>query len=303
MTSRLRTCGFTLVEMIMVIVILGVISAALAVFIRSPVEGYIDAVRRAELVDVADTALRRMGRDLRRAVPNSARVTGACGGANCYLEFLPTTSGGRYRAAGEGTTCAAAAPTLYDTLYFTPDTDTCFEILGPPITFSAGDAADAADQIVVGNWGNPGSNAYEGRTSATHVRRAYAGAAGAQSMVVMTSTNPLPLDSPSKRFQVVSGSELAVSYACEGVGTNAGDGTGTLKRYWNYGIIDTPQPTTFGASTALIAGNVSSCNIVYGTLGATNPYTRNGVVAIVLGITRANETVNLYHEIHVDNLP
>lgn len=299
MTSRLRTCGFTLVEMITVIVILGVISAVLAVFIRSPVEGYIDAVRRAELVDVADTALRRMGRDLRRAVPNSARVTGACGGANCYLEFLPTTSGGRYRAAGEGITqCAAAAPTLYDTLYFTPNADTCFEILGPQITFAAG------DQIVIGNWGNPGSNAYEGNTLSTHVRRAYNGAAGAQSMVVMTSANPLPLESPSRRFQVVAAAELAVTYACENVGgpNASGDGTGTLTRYWNYGI-NVAQPTTFGASTALIAGNVSSCNIIYGTLGATNPYTRNGVVAIVLGITRANETVNLYHEIHIDNLP
>lgn len=299
MTSRLRTCGFTLVEMIMVIVILGVISAALAVFIRSPVEGYIDAVRRAELVDVADTALRRLGRDLRRAVPNSVRVTGVCDvGASCYLEFLPTTSGGRYRAAGEGITqCAAAAPTLYDTLYFTPDTDTCFEILGPPITFTAN------DQIIIGNWGNPGSNAYEGINGATFVRRAIPAAAASSSRVVMTSTSPLPLESPSKRFQVVAATELAVTYACESVGTNAsGDGTGTLTRYWNYGI-NVAQPTTFGASTALIAGNVSSCNIVYGTLAAPNPYTRNGVVAIVLGITRANETVNLYHEIHVDNLP
>lgn len=300
MTSRLRCRGFTLVEMIMVIVILGVISGVLAVFMVSPVQGYFDAVRRAELVDTADTALRRMGRDLRRAAPNSVRVNAACAAASCYLEFLPTTSGGRYRSAGETTVqCAAAATSLYDTLYFTPDTDSCFEILGPPIAFTA------SDQIVIANFGNPGSNAYEGNTLSTHVRRPYAGATGAAvSKVVMEPAGTsLPLESPSKRFQVISGTEPAVTYACEGVGTSAsGDGTGMLKRYWGYAIT-TAQVTPPGGSNALLAENVSACSIIYGTLATPNPYTRNGVVAIVLAITRSGETINLYHEIHVDNMP
>lgn len=305
MTSRAFRSGFTLVEMIIVITILGVISAVLAVFIRSPIEGYFDAVRRAELVDSADTALRRVGRDVRRAVPNSVRVTGACGGANCYLEFLPTASGGRYRAAGEGaiqcTVAAGGTSPRHDTLYFDA-ADTCFEILGPQLTFTA------ADQIVIGNWGNTGSNAYEGNTAATHVRRAYAGTTGvARSFVMMTSGNALPLESPSRRFQVIAGAELAVTYACEGVGTNAsGDGTGTLTRYWGYGIEASQRDTAAefdDVSSALIAENVSVCNIVYGSLAATNPYTRNGLVQIAISIRRSDETINLYHELHVDNLP
>lgn len=298
MTRRNRLTGFTLIEMVITIAILGVISAMLAVFIRTPVQGYFDTVRRAELVDAADTALRRMGRDVRRAVPNSVRVTGACGaGASCFLEFLPTASGGRYRAAGEGTTyCADAATTRHDALSFDV-VDTCFEVLGPAITFTA------TDQVVVGNWGNTGSSVYEGNTAATHVRRAYAGGVGALAFVEMTSAAKLPLESPSKRFQVISGAELAVTYACTGVGTNAGEGTGVLTRYWGYGISST-QPTAFAAgSSALIAENVSACNVVYGGLAATNPYTRNGLVQIVIAITRSDETINLYHEIHVDNLP
>ena len=50
--------GFTLVEMIMVITITGIIGAMVAVFIRSPVDSYVDSARRAELSDIADTALR-----------------------------------------------------------------------------------------------------------------------------------------------------------------------------------------------------------------------------------------------------
>jgi len=76
----------TLIEMIVVIAITGILAAAVAVFIRRPVEGYIDAARRAELSDVADTALRRITRDLRTVLPNSIRITTA-GGVN-YLEYL-----------------------------------------------------------------------------------------------------------------------------------------------------------------------------------------------------------------------
>src|SRR5262249_57485691 len=72
-TSNSRACarGVTLIEMIVVIAITGIIAAAVAMFIRRPVEGYIDAARRAELTDIADTALRPMTRDLRSPLPNT----------------------------------------------------------------------------------------------------------------------------------------------------------------------------------------------------------------------------------------
>ena len=88
--------GFTLVEMIVVIVITGIIGGVVAMFIRAPVQGYMDSARRAEMTDIADTALRRMARDIRTAVPNSVRIPVAAG--STYIEFLPTKAGGRYRA-------------------------------------------------------------------------------------------------------------------------------------------------------------------------------------------------------------
>ncbi|NIO42154.1 MAG: prepilin-type N-terminal cleavage/methylation domain-containing protein, partial [Burkholderiales bacterium] len=81
--------GFTLAEAVIVIAVLGIISAAAAVFIRGPIAAYFDVARRAEMVDTADTALRRIARDLQRALPNSVRVTGACSGqTSCYLEYI-----------------------------------------------------------------------------------------------------------------------------------------------------------------------------------------------------------------------
>jgi Tfp pilus assembly protein PilV len=61
-TRRLprRTAGFTLIEAIIAIVITGILGAVVAVFISKPIQGYFDSVRRAELTDQADVALRRI---------------------------------------------------------------------------------------------------------------------------------------------------------------------------------------------------------------------------------------------------
>lgn len=44
MNMRKRGAGFTLIEMIMVIVITGIIAGMVAVFIRSPIDGYFNTV-------------------------------------------------------------------------------------------------------------------------------------------------------------------------------------------------------------------------------------------------------------------
>lgn len=88
------SAGFTLVEMIMVIVITGIIAGMVAVFLKSPVEGYFSTVRRAALTEEADSALRFIARDLQSALPNSI----ACADAGT-LQFLTVRSGGRYREA------------------------------------------------------------------------------------------------------------------------------------------------------------------------------------------------------------
>ena len=106
-----------------VIAITSIIAVTVAVFIQKPVQGYFDTVRRAELTDIADTALRRLGRDLRLALPNSVRTTGS--GAVAYMEFLQTSGGGRYRASPDNTGGG-------NVLDFT-QANTKFDVLGPAV--------------------------------------------------------------------------------------------------------------------------------------------------------------------------
>ena len=56
--------GFTLVEMIISIVITGIVVSMMAIFGRNQINAYMDVGNRAELSDAADTALRRIARDL-----------------------------------------------------------------------------------------------------------------------------------------------------------------------------------------------------------------------------------------------
>jgi MSHA biogenesis protein MshO len=97
-----RSGGFTLVEAIMTIAIIGIIGGIVAVFIRAPILGYRDTVDRAELTDQADLALRRMARDIRLALPNSVRVNDSGDHPGSQLELLLTRSGARYMADDDG---------------------------------------------------------------------------------------------------------------------------------------------------------------------------------------------------------
>lgn len=288
--------GFTLVEMIVVIAIMGILGGVIAAFIGVPVQGYLDSARRAEMSDIADTAGQRLARDIRIAVPNSARLPTPAG--STYIEFLPTKAGGRYRALADpgGVVPVCGGTVAQDILDFTA-ADNCFEILGPPITFAAG------DQIVLGSTQSNGLSPYD--SSVTGVLRAFNGTPGSQPTGFITAVQfPALAALPSQHFSVVPGNQQAVTYACENVGTDTkGDGAGTLKRYWKYGF--TPAQATppemaasavLGvASASTLADKISSCNIVYDAA--------KQLISITLVISRNNESISLHQEIHVSNTP
>ena len=272
--------GFTLVEMIMVITITGIIGAMVAVFIRSPVDSYVDSARRAELSDIADTALRRIIRDLRLALPNSVRVAQSPAGT-FYLEFLLTSGGGRYRTD-------KTAGGLGDPLNFVA-ADGSFDVLGPTVTFAGGES------IVMYNLGTgfTGADAYQPSAASPNDnnRAAYGGAAGAVSNIVLSGTKLFPFASPGNRFHVV---QYAVTYKCDPV-------AGEVRRYWNYGILPGQPAPPVTANNAQLARNVTACAITYDQNAIQG---RNGVVTLRLTLGGAGgEVVSLFEEAHVSNVP
>ena len=292
--------GFTLVELIMVIVIMGVIGGMVSVFMKSPIDAYIDSGRRAALTDTADTTMRRVARDIQRALPNSIRTPIGVPANQC-VEFIPTKTGGRYRAEGLGALDFAAGATS-------------FNMLGSNITFDGTEIhpdqqIDPGDEIVVYNLGIPGSDAYDASTPALPNNRTRVSlAALTESGVPVETTVPIdskrfPLASGSNRFQVVSRTEQIVRYACVGAsGVDAqGRGTGTLIRQ----VLSFPLPlasTTCPGSVIaapVLATGVSSCSFDY----SGTDLQRNALIRVTLQLTDSNETVTLLHEVHVNNTP
>lgn len=291
-----RARGFSLVELIVVIVITGIIASVIGTFIAGPIQGFFDQARRAELVDAAQLALVRMGRDLRAALPNSVRVDSGA------LELLLVLDGDRYRtepATGAGDDDQlqfAAADTSFNT----------FRQLGANQTLPAGvrlavyplgylSAADpyatpaVLPGLATGGVMTPASIVGLGTT-------AVVGGVTEQRVTLTGGGHPghrFPYESPRRRVFLVSG---PVMYRCVG---------GDLVRYDRYGVNAAPvvPPTDVGTiATVVVADIVQSCSFAYDPGTAQ----RNAVATLTLALVDAaapTEVVRLVRQVHMSNVP
>lgn len=303
--------GFTLIEAIMVITITGILAGMVAVFIRSGVTSYVDTARRAELTDSADTALRRISRDLRLAVPNTVRP-GASGGV-LFLEMLASKTGGRYDSAGADSCFTSAGCTNITTAGSVVESfsGTAGIPAGPGSgRYSIGGFNTTNDRIVIYNqYNNSGADCSTSNPSAycghntSKLSAAPTDNAGADSFAFASTQFLPPGGSPSRRFQIVEG---PVSYACNPTGGVVnGVPANSLVRYAGYAITAV-QPVSAAAaplgtapSIGVIASNVSGCAFSY----SAGVFERWGVVGLDLKLTQQGETVSLYHEVHINNVP
>jgi len=300
--------GVTLIELVVVIATLGIIAAVAVVLIRQPLDAYRESAQRAELTDIADTALRRIGRDVRLALPNSIRVTPTTG-TPVYMELLLTRNGGRYRSQQD-------ASFNGDILDFTGTnpvgSDTQFDTLVPMATTLADQSIVPNDVLVIFNlFADPTitqSNAYtrnaagcatvsNAACNSTLITGTGAGALANEDRIIF-SGRKFPQPSPGNRFHVVSG---PVTFACapNNLPDAQGNGIGTLSRIDGYAIA-LGQAAPPAGTSSLLAKYVTDCQIRYSQATSTQA---RGLVSLSLSLTRGGETVTLYHEIHVSNVP
>jgi MSHA biogenesis protein MshO len=266
--------GFTLIEVILVIVLVGILSAVLVVFIVSPFQAARDMERRANLVDAADLALNRMSREIRSALPNSVRVHNSG-----HIEFINTVTGGRYRRL--------PSPGGTEEIFVPSQTAGTFDIPGLLLDWENISESAPGGDCGVGT-GHCLSIFNTGQSAAYD---AYRG--GNIAPLTAASANALSYDgsgfsghSPRQRFFVF---DSPVSYVCS---------AGALRRFANYGL-GAGAPTFAAGSGTLVVDRVSGCSFTY-TPGTAS---RRGVVSMRLDLEEEGEHVFLMVQAQVLNTP
>ena len=290
-----RGCGFTLIEMVVVILLLGIVGAGVAAFIVRPVEGYRDLARRTALVDAAESALRRMQRDIRTALPNSVRATNTASGF--AVELIPVLDAGRYSDSGAGT----------EKLIFTGGGDDEFDI--QHCFRNTATATTSGLRFVVNNLGTTGDNVYDdaslGVGSASvitptamtiSITSATCQASGFHHIVFrvagVATNHPFRSESPNHR---IFGVTTPVSYLCD---TSAA----TLTRYYGYAISASQYTTAAAfsdanASSALIASRVSGCSMTTTTAEILD----RALATLTLSVAEESEQISLVIQAQMDS--
>ncbi|MFT5691570.1 MAG: MSHA biogenesis protein MshO [Oceanicoccus sp.] len=87
---KTKSSGFTLIELVAVIVLLGIVGIATTQFIGQGVGIYVDTARRDNLQQLGRFAIERISREVRNAAPGSVRVSGDC------IEYTPIEAASSY---------------------------------------------------------------------------------------------------------------------------------------------------------------------------------------------------------------
>lgn len=256
-----RARGFTLVEMVVAIILLGILSMVMVPLLQLPMSAHLSATRRAALASELDVTVSRLRADLAQALPNSVRVRQV--GARHYLEYLEVRASGRFRAASapgpQSCPATCTAPGANDVLEFACS-ESCFTTLGP---LDGAAPVAGTDWVVVNPLGPgiPNGNPYFGGSGmpvgGIKSRLQSIAPAGTDQRLTITP-HSFALAPANRRFYVVA---TPVSYECN-------PATQRLTRYWGYPVA-AAQPAAFGgaATSAPLATRITACRFAYTATG------------------------------------
>lgn len=265
--------GFTLIELIIVIVLLAIVAGFSFQFVGIGAQMFATGAERLQTLEKSRFAIERITREVRSAVPNSARVTEE-NGALC-LEFVPVKAVGTY----------------YDAP-IRPDSAAEMTF----ITFAGGMnwRLDGTERIFI----------YATRPNFIYSDnpQRYANLSGSYPASGSTTDfeNKLPLE-PNSQFSKESPLQRAyigaqpVSFCLL---------NRTLYRVTNYGWIQQPQPVPFAGfnEANVIATDIEQSSAAF-TVEANNQQSNNIITVQLQFGDNAEEQIFYYREVHIPNAP
>ena len=245
--------GFTLVEITITIVIIGILGVGITNFIGRSVQGIVDTANRQHIASIAWIVSEKVSRELRGALPNSFRVNDASGTGTC-IEYIPTVAGSDYLTVP--TTAAANS----------------FEVVPFP-NYAAADVDSSLDRVAVYpsslsglySLGSPG-------TISSLVSQLSAGVTPNALTLELSSAHRFLTDSPTRRLYIVRPPAMFCFVG------------GFLNYYSVYGF-QASMPSPSGLTPAVVANQLSNASFTYtpGTLS------RAGVVTLSFDVEEGGE--------------
>lgn len=263
-----RQSAFSLIELIIVIIIIGILAVSLSNITRNAVYSYIDGKDRNRQSQSGKWVAERISREIREALPQSVR-TGDSGGIHC-VEFMNIINASSYinlPASGNITTINAAGFDLSTTAA------TLIAIMPLNATTLYG---------ATGTLGNVASIA----------------AAGSQVVITLTAPTNFNRRSPLDRFYLLSS---PVSFCLN-------NNNGQITRHTGYSLAGGQQFPPTAGSSQLFEENFSANGNVFNYQPGT--LSRAGLLQMNFrlqnrnrGLTGGEEAFEIFHEVHIRNVP
>ncbi len=310
--TRSKNDGFTIIELVVVIVVSGILAIGTVAFIARTVEGVDAASNRNQIASAGRAAIDRMALELHNALPNSIRASIATAGGDQCIEYIPVIAATTYinpSFSGIGTTS-------FDVVNFVEDGAAVYPA-APPSLYAViyprnrNQLYDGDNGAVV-DWPN-----FPNRRPIQRIAAAGGIVANGADLSTITvdpidagtTTHRFRRRSPNERFFVV---QEPVSFCVTG---------DKLYRYTNYGFYAAQSTTeevlgvcpgaalnrclpdlTSAPDKKLIVDNINNTGLTAFTVGNQN-LARNSLVAIQLNMSLGSESISLNHEVLTRSVP
>jgi MSHA biogenesis protein MshO len=278
--------GFTLIELILVIIILGIMATGISSFITLSTQTYLNATNRDELIGNARFVIERLNRELRNAIPNSIRIESWAADRIQCIQFIPIE-----------------ASTVYTDIPVYPESPSKslsvipFEgIDGSP--YDCGSSASCIDVVTAYPLSSDDLYANPEQSSGKLFRVQNVDTSESLWKINITNATEITFDEDSPTQRLYFANEK-VSYCNAPIG-----GIWTIARYSediNEDAQAIPGSTRFYMAGYLIDDISTSSKLLFDYEKAT--LQRNAVVQIHLEFTKNDESYVFDHEVHINNVP
>lgn len=283
--------GFTLVELVLVIIVLGIVSVGISGFVRSAMFAYVDMTERESLLRDGSFFVERFTRELSDAVPNSVRISGNTN-VHC-LQFVPLNWNTYYLNIPR----VGDSPAVVDLVEMTNDLQN--QVYVPDSNDVAIVFPLRADHVY--GVANP-SDADDIRMRAIlscsdDDDGNCATANDSDSVVQLTINDGFFTDSPARRIYIA---DSAISYCVRGgsVYRHVSDISPTQSLFNTGGVLMAQNmANTLSASPSLVAGAQDPFRLFDSSL-RRNAYTQARFI-----FTRGDEQISFLKEVHIPNVP